>query len=60
MFPFCFPFATCSAPTRHEYLGHKLNYLKMMRDSFETRLSALNAAIATVERQMSDDQPPTA
>jgi hypothetical protein len=55
MFPFCFGF-NCSPASRQDYLNHKLRYLKMMRDSFETRLSALNAAIATVERQISDEQ----
>ncbi len=54
MFPFCFGFS-CSPTSRQDYLQHKLRYLKMMRDSFETRLSALNAAIATTERQISDE-----
>ena len=48
-FPFC-----CSPhkPSREEYQQHKLNFLKTVRDSLETRLAAVNAAIETTERQV--------
>ena len=48
-FPFC-----CSPqkPSRKDYQNHKLNILKTVRDSLETRLAAVNAAIETTERQV--------
>ncbi|MEL6263800.1 MAG: hypothetical protein AAGL17_06010 [Cyanobacteria bacterium J06576_12] len=49
-FPFCAP---CHKASRSDYRQYKLNFLKTMRDSLETRLAAVNAAIATVERQAS-------
>ncbi|MEL6777319.1 MAG: hypothetical protein AAFO06_08690 [Cyanobacteria bacterium J06597_16] len=49
-FPFCAP---CHRTSRSDHQQHKLNFLKMMRDSLETRLAAINAAIETVERQAS-------
>jgi hypothetical protein len=35
---------------------HQLQFLKWMRDSLETRLAAVNAAIATMERQLSEEE----
>lgn len=36
--------------TRHQ--ENKLKFLKFMRDNLEARLAALNAAIETIERQL--------
>jgi hypothetical protein len=48
MFPFsCF----MDAATRQNCRRAQLNVLKMSRDSLETRLAAVNAAIATMEQQ---------
>lgn len=57
MFPFwgnpcCFP-EPWSAQAHQE---RKLQFLKMMRDSLETRLAGLNAAIATIERQIAQQE----
>lgn len=58
MFPFWMnPCCPSSPASQHAYRQHQLDFLKWMRDSLETRLAAVNAAIATVERQMSDDNP---
>ena len=51
MFPFFFN--TCGSTSRQEYQERKLKFLKWMRDDLETRLAGLNAAIETIERQMS-------
>ena len=42
-------------PTRKARLERKLKFLKWMKDGLETRLSAVNAAIGTVERQVSEE-----
>ena len=34
----------------------KLKFLKMIRDSLEARLAGLNAAIATIERQLGQEE----
>jgi hypothetical protein len=48
MFPFsCF----MDAATRQHCRKAQLEFLKMSRDGLETRLAALNAAIATLEQQ---------
>lgn len=39
------------------YRQRQLDFLKWMRDSLETRLAAVNAAIATTERQMNEENP---
>jgi hypothetical protein len=47
-------FFSCFFPdqaSRQTYRAKKLEMLKAMRDSLETRLAALNAAIETLERQ---------
>ncbi len=36
--------------TKHQ--ENKLKFLKFMRDNLEARLAALNAAIETIERQL--------
>lgn len=43
--------------TQNSYRQHQLEFLKWMRDSLETRLAAVNAAIATMERQMNTENP---
>ena len=51
----CFPF--CAEPFSPEVARRrKLEWLKMMRDSMEARLAALNAAIETMERQSQQGQ----
>lgn len=55
MFPF--PFNSCcgDAESRRKARAGQLDFLKWVRDSLETRLSATNAAISTIERQLSED-----
>ncbi|WP_197064765.1 hypothetical protein [Leptolyngbya sp. KIOST-1] len=50
--PFCVP---PSAESRRQYQRYKLEMMKSWRDALETRLAALNAAISTVEQQISQD-----
>lgn len=52
-FPFC-----CAPykPSRKDYQQYKLEMLKTARDSMETRLAAINAAIATLERQSDESE----
>ncbi len=50
-FPF-FPCGCSETPSRKQQQERKLSFLKMMRDNLETRLAALNAAINTVESQL--------
>ncbi|MBW4461120.1 MAG: hypothetical protein KME47_12910 [Nodosilinea sp. WJT8-NPBG4] len=50
--PFCAP---PSAESRRHYQRYKLEMMKSWRDSLETRLAALNAAISTVEQQISQE-----
>jgi hypothetical protein len=42
-------------PSRKARLQRKLKFLKRIKDGLETRLSAVNAAIGTVERQVSEE-----
>jgi hypothetical protein len=51
-FPFCAP---PSAESRRQYQRYKLEMMKSWRDSLEARLAALNAAISTVEQQISQE-----
>jgi hypothetical protein len=63
MFPFWMnPYCHSGSMSQQSYRQHKLEFLKQMRDSLETRLAAVNAAIDTMERQMNQDSPsnPTA
>lgn len=50
--PFCMPPSTES---RRQYQHYKLEMMKAFRDSLETRLAAVNAAISTVEQQLSQE-----
>ncbi|WP_445926271.1 hypothetical protein [Leptodesmis sp.] len=43
--------------TQKSHRQHQLDFLKWMRDNLETRLAAVNAAIATMERQMNEENP---
>ncbi|MGB3294938.1 MAG: hypothetical protein WBB01_18300 [Phormidesmis sp.] len=50
-FPFfCAPYGSA----RKDYQRYKLEMLKAARDAMETRLAAIDAAIATIERQTAD------
>jgi len=40
------------------YQNRKLEMLKLFRDSLERRLSAINASISTLERQIERDNSP--
>jgi hypothetical protein len=42
-----------------EYKKRQLRFLKMLRDGLEARLAGLNAAIATVEQQISQEDSTT-
>jgi hypothetical protein len=54
MFPFWEILCCGNEPSsRCNYQERKLKFLKGMRDEVETRLAALNAAIETIERQIS-------
>lgn len=59
MFPFSsFWYNSCYSGepvSRKTHLQHKLKFLKTMRDDLETKLAGLNAAISTVERQLTQD-----
>lgn len=50
--PFCMPSSTES---RRQYQRYKLEMMKAFRDSLETRLAAINAAISTVEQQIGQE-----
>ncbi|NJP11891.1 MAG: hypothetical protein HC866_22460 [Leptolyngbyaceae cyanobacterium RU_5_1] len=60
MFPFlgstC---CTSGTVSRQAYQERKLLFLKWMRDDLETRLAGLNAAIATIERQLHQEEDTT-
>lgn len=49
--PFCSPDSTSSK----SYRKHQLDFLKWVKDSLETRLAAVNAAIESVENQLNRD-----
>ncbi|MEM0979507.1 MAG: hypothetical protein AAGH78_04445 [Cyanobacteria bacterium P01_H01_bin.58] len=51
-----FPCFLPNQAARDSYRTQKLEMLKVMRDSLEARLAALNAAIETMERQQSSSQ----
>ena len=56
MFPFWGNLCWGNEPwSDKEYKKRKLKFLKMMRDGLEARLAGLNAAIETVERQISQE-----
>lgn len=52
MFPFCMPHTTDQKTAYKAYKQHQLNMLKAMRDSAETHLAALNAAVEKTESQI--------
>ena len=41
------------------YREQQLNFLKWVKDSLETRLAAVNAAIASIESQLNRDEGET-
>lgn len=45
--------------SRRNYNERRLKFLKWMRDDLEAKLAGVNAAIETVERQVSEDEPST-
>jgi hypothetical protein len=58
MFPFWMsPCCHSSSMTQKSHRQHQLEFLKWIRDGLETRLAAVNAAIATMERQISEENP---
>jgi hypothetical protein len=59
MFPF--PFCNGTFAPQEAYRQHqeqKLAFMKAMRNGLETRLAALNAAIASMESQLSSNENP--
>ncbi len=56
-YPFCCP---PSPEARRQHQQFKLDMMKAFRDSLETRLAAMNAAISTVEQQIRQDSEETA
>lgn len=52
-FPFCLP---PSPESRRQQQRYKLEMMKSWRDSLEAHLAAVNAAINTVEQQISQDR----
>lgn len=56
-----FPFPFCNGNTSpqeafRQHQEHKLAFMKAMRNGLETRLAALNAAIASMETQLESEQ----
>lgn len=47
-----------NAASFQHFRQKQLEFLKFMRDGLETRLSAVNAAIATLERQNQQSENP--
>jgi hypothetical protein len=61
MFPFGQMFCCgMNAEARQNSRKAQLEFLKMVRDHIETRLSAVNAAISTLEQQQSRSTEETA
>lgn len=52
--PFCSSTSFQDAYRQHQQ--HQLAFLKAVRNGLETRLAALNAAIATMESQLNNEQ----
>jgi hypothetical protein len=42
--------------SRQSYQERKLKFLRWMRDDLETRLAGVNAAIETIERQLTQEE----
>ncbi|MEB3209798.1 MAG: hypothetical protein VKL39_00520 [Leptolyngbyaceae bacterium] len=53
-FPWCQPMG-CSHQTPQDYREQRLRFLRWVKDSLETRLAAVNAAIETIESQQQRD-----
>ena len=52
-------YKSCFNPESHSatsWRQRRLKFLKSMRDDLETRLAAINAAIATIEQQNQNNQ----
>jgi hypothetical protein len=47
-------------PSRKDRLRYKLQYLKRAQDELETKLASVKASIATVEKQLSEEDSATA
>ncbi len=57
MFPFWGnPCWSHEPSSRRTYQERKLKFLKWIRDDLEARLAGLNAAIETIERQLSQEE----
>jgi len=48
-----------SSYSRRSYNERRLKFLQWMRDDLEAKLAGINAAIQTVERQISEDDSST-
>ncbi len=58
MFPFDFWNNSCYGGeplSRKAHLQRKLRFLKTMRDDLDTKLAGLNAAIGTIEQQLTQE-----
>lgn len=58
MFPWHsgYPFCGSSSTAARSYRENQLQFLKWVRDSLETRLAAVNAAIGSLESQLNRDR----
>ena len=56
MFPFFASFDNNQKCSPKAHKERKLKFLKWVRDDLETRLAGVNAAISTLENQMSRDE----
>ncbi len=57
--PFCCSSNTDQTTLRRQHQERKLSMLKFWRDGAERQLSALNAAIKTLQEQMERDAQPS-
>ena len=55
LLPFCYSPSTDQTSLRRQHQERKLSMLRFWRDSAERQLSALNAAINTLQEQMDRD-----
>ena len=55
-FPWCKPCFNSDADPVATWRQNRLKFLKAMRDNLETRLAAIDAAIATMEKQNSQEE----
>jgi hypothetical protein len=53
-FPWCQPMG-CHHSNTHDYRENRLRFLRWVKDSLETRLAAVNAAIESIEAQKQRD-----